>query len=77
MNKPTVRHKKWEAVSDKDWSSWTWQLQNKIMYADHLCSPYHFFIFNCRITKCNIIFYRTAEQENILQYHSYPCPKVI
>ncbi|HEY1079931.1 MAG TPA: KamA family radical SAM protein [Bdellovibrio sp.] len=30
MYKPTVRHKKWEAVSDKDWSSWTWQLQNKI-----------------------------------------------
>ncbi|NUN07151.1 MAG: KamA family radical SAM protein [Bdellovibrio sp.] len=30
MNKPTLRHKKWAAVSDKDWSSWTWQLQNKI-----------------------------------------------
>jgi lysine 2,3-aminomutase len=36
MFEKTARHKKWEAVAESDWYSWTWQLQNKIQNVETL-----------------------------------------
>ncbi len=33
---PTHRHVKWQSVADSDWSSWSWQLQNRISSTEEI-----------------------------------------
>ena len=53
------------------------QLHDKIMNADHFGSPHHLLIFYGSIAKGNIILYRAAEQEYILQYHGDLCTQFV
>lgn len=80
MSYKSFRHKRWESVSDADWSSWTWQLQNKVQSLEDLeaiaaIDPmFHFDPLDIKKTQTDFNFAITPYYFSLMNLQDPACP---
>ncbi|MDX9730927.1 MAG: KamA family radical SAM protein [Bdellovibrionales bacterium] len=77
---PSRRHARWKSVPDADWSSWTWQLQNRIATLEDLAATaamdpsFRINLDDVRKTQKNFNFAITPYYFSLMDLANESCP---